>query len=82
MLSRIVSGLVGVLIGYGGGALLGAGLVALASANTHDKSQEVVTTALLIAGPIGALIGLVAGLLRKQRRQHGPSPPSLPAATP
>lgn len=59
------------LVGLGGafgGYLLGAGagalLVQLASGNTHDKSVELAMTSLLVAGPIGALLGLVTGLVK------------------
>ena len=42
-------------------------MVALLSSNTHDKSVEIVMTAAFVTGPLGALVGLLAGLLRSRR---------------
>lgn len=63
---KIVFGLV---LGYIAGAAIGAGLVDIASTNTHDKAQELATTALLITGPIGAVLGLIAGIVSALRSQ-------------
>ncbi len=63
-MSRIVWGLAGLVAGYLLGAGAGAALVQLFSANTHDKSLELAMTSLLIAGPIGAVIGLVIGIAK------------------
>lgn len=62
---RTIGAIIGLFVGYITGALLGAALVSLLSTNTHDKSQELVTTSLLAAGPIGALIGAVVGVMRR-----------------
>ncbi len=56
---------VGVVIGFVAGVVLGAALIALFSSNTHDKSVEMAMTAAFVTGPIGAVIGLIAALLRK-----------------
>lgn len=51
------------LIGYVAGAVLGYLLVLGFSSNQHDKSIEATMTAAFASGPLGALIGFVAGLL-------------------
>lgn len=63
-LGRIAWGLVGLVVGYLLGAGAGAMLVQAFSLNAHDKSVELAMTSLLVAGPIGAVIGLVAGLVK------------------
>lgn len=60
---RLGWGLLGMIGGYSGGLVLGIVLIGLFSGNTHDKGAEVATTAALITGPIGAVIGLVAALM-------------------
>jgi hypothetical protein len=65
-LRRIIAGSLGLVIGYFAGAATGAVLVALFSGNTHDKSVEIVMTAAFATGPLGALIGLLAGLLGRR----------------
>lgn len=59
--------LTGLIAGYVAGALLGAGAVELFSPNTHDKSVEMAMTGAFVTGPIGAVIGLVAGWRRARR---------------
>lgn len=49
--------------GYVAGALAGAALVDIFSANRHDKSLEIVMTAAFVTGPLGAVVGLLAALL-------------------
>lgn len=64
-MNRFLRALVGLALGYAVGVAIGAGLVAAFSANTHDKSVELVMTSAFVTGPIGAIIGaLVAGLRR------------------
>lgn len=63
---RFLQAIAGVLAGYAAGAAIGALLVFLLSHNTHDKSLEAVMTAAFVTGPIGAIAGLVAALLRKR----------------
>jgi len=71
---RIITGILGLFIGFVAGAGIGAGLVELFSGNTHDKDVEIAMTAAFVAGPIGALVGLLAGLLWPRRAEvarHG-----------
>ena len=55
------------LAGYVIGALIGGTLISLTSGNTHDKGMEVVMTAAFVTGPLGAIIGLIVGLIRGRR---------------
>jgi hypothetical protein len=67
-MKRIIGALIGLIAGYLAGAGAGAVLVQLLSTNSHDKSVELAMTALLVTGPIGALIGLVIGLVAAGKR--------------
>jgi len=60
---RLLFGFLGLILGYAAGVCIGIVLVSAFSGNTHDKAQEVAVTSALITGPIGALIGLVVGVL-------------------
>lgn len=62
-LVRIIAGLAG---GYVAGAAIGLALVALFSTNTHDKSVEMVMTAAFVAGPVGAVIGVIVALIKSR----------------
>lgn len=53
----------GLLAGYAVGALIGAVLVALFSGNRHDAGLEAATTGAFVAGPLGAVIGLLGALI-------------------
>lgn len=53
----------GLLVGYVIGAVVGGGLVLLASTNTHDTSIELAMTAFFAGGPLGAVLGVVVALL-------------------
>ncbi len=64
---KMVRAVLGVLLGFVVGAACGAILISLVSGNTHDKSLEMTMTAAFVTGPIGAVIGLVAGLLWRRR---------------
>jgi hypothetical protein len=64
---KIIAGVLGLLIGYAAGAGIGAGAIELFSRNLHDKSLEMVMTAAFVTGPMGGLIGLLAGLLWPRR---------------
>lgn len=66
-MSRLLRGFIGIVLGYVIGAGVGLVLVGLLSQNTHDKSLELAMTAAFVTGPIGALIGLVTGLLVRKR---------------
>jgi ABC-type antimicrobial peptide transport system permease subunit len=67
LMNKFVSALVGLVLGYGVGAFIGAVLISLISGNTHDKNMEVVMTAAFVTGPLGAIIGLIVGLFRTRR---------------
>lgn len=45
------------------GAVIGYLLVTLVSGNQHDRAIEATMTAAFVAGPLGAVIGFVLGLL-------------------
>jgi hypothetical protein len=64
---KIIAGVLGLVIGYAAGAGLGAGSIELFSRNLHDKALEMVMTAAFVTGPIGGLIGLLAGSLWPRR---------------
>lgn len=58
--------------GYLAAAVAGYWLTMEFSSNVHDRMQEAVATGMLLAGPLGALVGLVTGLRTGRRR-----PPAL-----
>jgi hypothetical protein len=62
MLKRIARAFAGAIAGYVIGAILGGALVSLVSTNTFDKEMEVGMTAFFAAGPVGAIVGFLAGL--------------------
>lgn len=70
-MSRLTGAAVGLVVGYLIGMGVGASFVALMSTNTHDKSLELAMTSLVVAGPIGAAVGLVAGLIKGGSRRRG-----------
>lgn len=60
---RLLRALAGIVVGYLVGAIAGYGLTELFSTNRHDKALEAAMTAAFVAGPIGAVLGLVAGIM-------------------
>jgi len=60
---RIVMAVLGLLIGYPVFAFIGYWIIQLFSGNTFDRSMEADMTAVFAIGPLGAVIGLVAGLI-------------------
>ena len=64
---KVLLSLLGLAAGYIIGAALGAAAIQLFSSNTHDKSVELAMTAAFVTGPIGAVIGLIAGWIRARR---------------
>ncbi len=60
---RTFAAVLGLLIGYPVFAFMGYWIIQLASGNTFDRSVEASMTAVFAVGPLGAIIGLVAGLI-------------------
>jgi hypothetical protein len=60
---RIVMAVLGLLIGYPVFAFIGYWVIQLFSGNTFDRSMEADMTAVFAIGPLGAVVGLVAGLV-------------------
>ena len=60
---RIVMAVLGLLIGYPVFAFIGYWMIQLFSGNTFDRSMEASMTAVFAIGPLGAVVGLVAGLV-------------------
>jgi hypothetical protein len=53
---------------YVAGAFLGGWLVAILSSNTHDRSVEAAMTGAFVIGPVCAVTGFVAALVRSNRK--------------
>lgn len=66
-MSKFLRALLGLVLGYIAGAGLGYMAIMLLSSNTHDKAVEAAMTAAFVAGPAGAILGLVTALLRGRR---------------
>lgn len=64
---RLGFGVLGALGGYLVGAVAGYFLIGWLSSNTHDRSVEAAMTSAFVLGPLGALAGLVVGLVRGGR---------------
>lgn len=64
-MKRVVIVLAGMVVGYVVGALVGYALVSGLSGNTHDRSVEAAMTAAFVAGPAGAVLAGIAGIMRK-----------------
>ena len=54
-----------VFIGFILGIFFGSLIVALFLGNSHDMAMEVGMTAFFTTGPIGAIIGLIVGIMWK-----------------
>jgi len=70
---RTFAALLGLTIGYAVFAFAGYWGIALFSGNGFDRSVEASMTAFFFAGPIGAVVGVVTGLLLggKSRKSAG-----------
>jgi Na+/glutamate symporter len=70
---RVLFGLLGLVLGYPIVAFGGYWAVALLSDNTHDRGVEAAMTALFALGPLGAIIGLIVGVVLggRMRRAGG-----------
>jgi hypothetical protein len=60
---RLLFALLGLLIGYPLFAFLGYWAISLFSPNHFDVSVEASMTAAFAIGPMGAVIGLIAGII-------------------
>ena len=66
---RFFGALLGLVVGYPVFAFAGYWAIELLSDNQHDRSVEAAMTAMFAIGPLGAVIGLIAGaILGKPRR--------------
>ncbi|MCC7039230.1 MAG: hypothetical protein IT516_02845 [Burkholderiales bacterium] len=65
---RLGFGVLGGSIGFVVAAIAGYVLVGALSSNTHDVAIEASMTAAFVAGPIGALLGLVVGIVLGGRK--------------
>jgi hypothetical protein len=73
---RFFAALLGVPIGYVGFAFAGYWVIEFFSDNRFDRPVEASMTAAFAIGPVGAIIGLVAGgILGGVRRKSEPSQP-------
>ncbi len=61
--------MLGLVVGYPAFAFGGYFLIGLVSANRYDPSVEASMTAAFVIGPVGALIGLVAGVVLGGRKR-------------
>ena len=74
---RLLAALLGLLVGYPLFAFAGYWAIAIFSGNAFDRSVEASMTSIFAIGPIGAIVGLVAGaILGGVRRKSPPSQPS------
>lgn len=67
---RLAFGLVGTICGYILGAVAGYAAISRASSNMHDRQVEAATTAAFVTGPLGAILGGIAGWLVARRRSE------------
>jgi hypothetical protein len=74
-LRRTLAALLGFLIGYPVFAIAGYWLIQLFSGNTFDRSMEASMTAAFAIGPLGAVVGLVTGLIAGGRKQKTAASP-------
>jgi len=74
---RTLAAVLGLLIGYPLFAFAGYWLLPLFSGNSFDRSVETSMTAVFAIGPLGAVVGLVAGLIvGGMKRKSEPPPPA------
>ena len=65
---RFLAALLGMLIGYLVFAFVGYGAIGLFSSNHFDRSVEASMTAAFVIGPVGAMIGLIAGIILSKKK--------------
>jgi len=68
-LRRLGAALLGGVVGYVGGAVVGYFLVLWFSGNVHDRELEAAMTAAFFFGPAVALAGVIAGGLAAGTRR-------------
>lgn len=66
---RTLMAVLGLLIGYPIFAFAGYWIIQLFSGNTFDRSLEASMTAVFAIGPLGAIVGLIAGLIMASHRR-------------
>jgi hypothetical protein len=67
---RLLAALLGMAVGYPLFAFVGYGAVGLFSGNHFDGSVEASMTAAFVIGPLGAIIGLVAGVILGKKKSR------------
>lgn len=67
-MSKVVRGVLGVVLGYGAGAVAGYWLIMQLSTNVFDKHLEAAMTAAFGMGPIGACLGVLIALIGFDRK--------------
>jgi hypothetical protein len=60
----------GVAVGYAVFAALGYFMIEFFSNNHFDRSLEASMTSAFVVGPVGAIVGLVAGLVVGRRKNN------------
>ena len=70
---RVLAALLGLVVGYLLLAFAGYWAVALFSSNGFDRSVEASMTAIFVIGPIGAIVGVVTGLILGRARRKSES---------
>jgi hypothetical protein len=78
---RILTALLGMLIGYPVFAFAGYGAIGLFSNNHFDPGVEASMTAAFVFGPAGAIIGLVAGAMLGKTSKSGAASIESPSRT-
>ena len=68
---RVAFGLLWAVPAYMLGAFGGGYLIAVMSANTHDRSVEAAMTGAFVCGPIAAILGFIVGAARASRSRSG-----------
>jgi uncharacterized membrane protein YfcA len=67
-MKRFMSGLLFAVCGYFVAAVAGYLLVGQFSSNSHDRELEAAMTSAFVLGPLGGVIGFIAGAIRGGRK--------------
>jgi hypothetical protein len=67
-MKRTIFCLLGTIFGYVIGAGFGYALVGQTSGNKHDRPVEAAMTGVFVSGPLGAIVGGIAGFRLGRRR--------------